>query len=453
MANPLAEWSLDELFADLGSSVPAWRVDAQDEFVRRGMAEAFLMERLADDNLSTAVETWTMWTLGRLGIPMDLDSANLKQFSNRAVQAIRIASYQQQNHPDVPRLPEFVFAALKSPEPRLRHAAVVAIRQSGHCQCTSNLLDLVAEEADRVTYYSAWNALRQLATVEFRKSWLTDERPRIRLAVLLGLLEDDTISVDEVIALRSDKDARVAGLVELWLQKTGGAEPLVTLSPPPGEYTEPVSVKLTTSVPQARLNYTTDGSIPVNTSRRYGSPIRIERNTTLKVIITQDNTQAGPVITGEYRIRHVEPYRHRAFITDVHAKAPGEYRMDWTGLAPGKRHYTDRDYHITSIPAELRGLPFLQTCNQHGDHTSGSDWLSMKSDSAVTVLVGVDVRVNAPLAWMKIGEQDGFQDTGLELVTTDPTFRIYRKRYPAGPIVLGGSKNDPRRDSDAVCTS
>ncbi|MCA9225985.1 MAG: c-type cytochrome, partial [Planctomycetales bacterium] len=284
-------------------------------------------------------------------------------------------------------------------------------------------------------------------TVEFRKSWLTDERPRIRLAVLLGLLEDDTISVDEVIALRSDKDARVAGLVELWLQKTGGAEPLVTLSPPPGEYTEPVSVKLTTSVPQARLNYTTDGSIPVNTSRRYGSPIRIERNTTLKVIITQDNTQAGPVITGEYRIRHVEPYRHRAFITDVHAKAPGEYRMDWTGLAPGKRHYTDRDYHITSIPAALRGLPFLQTCNQHGDHTSGSDWLSMKSDSAVTVLVGVDVRVNAPLAWMKIGEQDGFQDTGLELVTTDPTFRIYRKRYPAGPIVLGGSKNDPRRDS------
>ena len=447
-SKPLAEWSLDELFADLGSSVPAWRVDAQDELVRRGEAAgAFLAERLADDDLSTAAETWAMWTLGRLGIPIDLDSDDLKALSNPVLQAIRIASWHKRRNSDVEYLPAFVVEALKSPEPRLRHAAVLALQQSGHRQRVSDLLELASRETDRVTFYSTWKALGELATVEERKSWFADDRPGVRLAALLGLLEDDAVSVDEVIALRSDKDARVGSLVELWLQKTGGAEPLVTLSPPPGEYTEPVSVTLTTSVPNARLNYTTDGSIPVNTSRRYGSPIGIDRNTTLKVIIAQDNTQAGPVITGEYRIRHVEPYRHRAFITDVRAKEPGEYRMDWTGLALGKRHYTDRDYHITGIPAELRGLPFLQTCNQHGDRTTGSDWLSMRTDSEVTVLVGVDLRVNAPLAWMKIGEQDGFQDTGLELVTTDPTFRIYRKQYPAGPIVLGGSKNDPQRDS------
>ena len=446
-SKPHAEWSLDELFADLGSGVPAWRVDAQDELVRRGdAAGAFLAKKLANDNLSTTEETWAMWTLGRLGTPIDLDPKDLKKLSNPALQAIRIASWQKRNHSNVTHLPGFVLEALKSPEPRLRHAAVLAIQQSGHRQCVSNLLELAACESDRVVFYSTWKALSQLATAQQRKSWLNDNRPGVRLAALLGLLEDDAVNIDEVMALRSDKDVRVGSLVELWLQKTGGAEPLVTLSPPPGEYTEPVFVTLTTSVSQARLNYTTDGSIPVNTSPRYGSPIRIDRNTTLKVVITQDNTQAGPVNIGEYRIRHVEPYRHRAFISDVKAKAPGEYRMDWTGLALGKRHYTDRDYHITSIPDELRGLPYLQTCNQH-DRSSGAEWLSVTSDSDVAVMVAVDTRVNAPLTWMKIGQPNGFQDTGLQLVTTDPTFRIYRKQFAAGKIVLGGSTNAPQRDS------
>jgi putative membrane-bound dehydrogenase-like protein len=441
------EWSLDELFADLGSSVPAWRVNAQDELVRRGdAAGTFLAEKLADDDLSTAAETWAMWTLGRLGIPLDLDPENLKTVSNPALQAIRITSWQKQSRADVAHLPAFVLEALNSPEPRLRHAAVLAIQQSGHRQSVPELLELAAREADRVTFYSTWKALGELATVEQRKSWLANERPGVRLAALLGLFEDDAIGVDEVLPFRSDKDQRVAGLVELWLQKTGGAEPLVTLSPPPGEYAEPVTVTLTTTVPQARLNYTTDGSVPSNTSPRYGGPISVDRNTTLKVIIAQDNTQAGPVVTGEYRVRHVEPYRHRAFITGIQAKAAGEYRIDWSGTALGKRTYTDRNYHMTGLPGELRGLPYLLMCNQH-DRSSGAEWLSMKSDSDVSVLVGVDVRVEAPLAWMKIGQPNGFTDTGLEIASNDSTFRIYRKSFRAGRIVLGGNANDSQRDS------
>ncbi|MCA9059769.1 MAG: chitobiase/beta-hexosaminidase C-terminal domain-containing protein, partial [Planctomycetaceae bacterium] len=333
-----------------------------------------------------------------------------------------------------------------SPEPRLRHAAVLAIHQSGHCQSISDLLELAAQETDRVTFYSVWNALRDLATVESRRSWVTDERPGVRLAALLGLFADAEISAEEVLSLRSDGDDRVTELIELWLMKTGGAEPLLTFNPPPGEYTEPISVTLTTSVPQATLHYTTDGSVPVNTSSRYHGPITIDRATTLKVTITQDNTQTGPVMVGEYRVRRVEPYRHRPFVTDLRTPSPREYRIDWTGLAPGKRHYTDREYSISSVPTELRGLPYLQTCNQH-DRSSGPNWLHMTSDADVTVLVGVDARVNAPLEWMQIGTPDGFQETGLELVTTDPTFRIYRRHFSAGEIVLGGNTNNPRQDS------
>lgn len=499
----IERWSLDELFADLGSHVPAWRTDAQEEFVRRGNEElqaaslssalkttdgfeespaaAYLVAKLQSEDLTTAEQTWTLWTLARLRFNSYVIDTHFAGWAfedstddNTRLQSLRILAFRNRMRPrgdnrtqtkePRPGHRKVVQQLLTSDNPRLRHAMVQAIWQShlpgpdeisarkndtevATSGYVSDLLNLAAAEKDRVTFYATWKALSQLAGIAQRKSWLADKRPGVRLAALLGLLDDDVIDVDEVLQLRSDSDARVAGLVELWLEKTGGAEPLVTLDPPPGEYTEPITVTLNTSVPQARLNFTTDGSTPVNTSQRYGGPIRIDRHTTLKVIIAKDNTQAGPVITGEYRIRHVEPYRHRAFITDVQAKAPGLYRMDWTGIAANKRHYTDRDYYITRVPPELQGIPFLQTCNQHGDRTTGSDWLRMKTDSEVTVLVGVDVRVNAPLEWMQIGQPNGFEDTGLEVTTTDATFRVYRKQYPPGPIVLGGSKNDPQRDS------
>ena len=482
---PLVEWSLDELFADLGSSVPAWRTDAQDELIRRAQSEldavsagdklkttggfsvgrttSFLLNSLKSKNLTKSEQTWSLWTLGRLGFNgLDFDG---DVDENTRIQSLRILAARNRARPRADlRIEEpgtvdgsFIRQMLTSDNPRLRHETVQFLWQSSTVVSAGNprlgpssyieeLLDLAAHETDRVTFYSTWKALGQLATVEERKSWLADERPGVRLAALLGLFEDDAIGVDEILPFRSDKDQRVAGLVELWLQKTGGAEPLVTLSPPPGEYTEPVTVTLTATVPQARLNYTTDGSVPSNTSPRYSGPISIDRNATLKVIIAQDNTQAGPVVTGEYRIRHVEPYRHREFITDIQARAPGEYRMDWAGTALGKLTYTDRNYHMTGLPDELRGLPYLLTCNQQ-DRSSGAEWLTMTSDSDVSVLVGVDVRVEVPLAWMRIGQPDGFADTGLEVASNDSTFRIFRKSFRAGRILLGGNANDPQRDT------
>lgn len=485
-SKPLADWTLEQLFNDLGSSVPAWRTDAQDEFVIRAQREldfastndvsnktfglkssttaTFLLEKLKSKKISKAARTWTLWTLGRLCRGSSAIDARFYALAlesnadeNTRIQALRIIAFRYRNrfqadkpteHPFQPTKShrKLIRKMLASNNPRLRQEAVQILLGIRVSLWIDELLELAARESDRIVFYSTWNALRQAGSPSQLKSLLNDDRAGARLAALLALFEDNSIDSDEVLALRSDKDPRVAGLVEFWLQKTGGAEPLVKLRPPPGEYKEPVSITLQTSVPRAVLNYTTDGSVPVNTSPRYGGPIRIDRDTTLKVIVAQDNTQTGPAFVGEYKIRNIEPYRHRKFVTEVQARAPGLYRMDWSGLSPGKRHYTDRDYFITDIPAELDGLPYLQTCNQHDRSTSG-EWLSMKSDSAVTLLVGVDVRNNAPLGWMKIGQPGGFEDTGLQLVTTDSTFRIYRKNFPAGRIVLGGNTNDPRNDS------
>ena len=483
---PMSQWSLDQLFADLGSNVAAWRTDAQEELVHRSRAElkaasfshalrttdgldesptaSFLLEKLDSNDLTKAEQTWTLWTLGRIDTNSYSIDARFIHMAfegefdeNIRIQAMRILAFRSRTRPPADehsgRLREpsqavrrLFQSVLNAENPRLRHEMIQMMWQAGARHWASELLNLAAHEEDRVTFYTAWNALRDLMPAEERKAWLDDERPGVRAAALLGLFEDEAVEVDEVLPLRSDPDQRVAGIVELWLQKTGGAEPLVTLDPPPGEYTEPVSIAIKSSVPGAVLKYTTDGSVPVKTSLPYRGPISIDRNTTLKVIIEQDNTQAGPVTVAEYEVRRVDAYRHRAFITDIQTNRPGHYELDWIGIAPGKRHYTDRQYHITSVPPEVRGLPFLRTFNNH-DREPGDKFLTMASDSNVRVLIGVDVRNNAPLNWMRIGEADGYQDTGLELVTTDPTFRLYEKHFPAGQITLGGNVNDPRTDS------
>ena len=119
--------------------------------------------------------------------------------------------------------------------------------------------------------------------------------------------------------------------------------------------------------------------------------------------------------------------------------------MSLTEWAIGKRHYTVRNYRIRSVPPELMGLSFLRTAN--GDDRRLVDRLiSFVSDTDVTVLVGVDSRNPEPLEWMEIGQADGFQDVGLKLITDDPSFNFYSKRFPAGRVSLGPNLNG-RKDS------
>ena len=69
-ASPAA-WTIEELFDDLGSLLPVWSVDAQDELAWRGAAiKDELTARLREGGLTQAQETWALWTLGRIA-PMD----------------------------------------------------------------------------------------------------------------------------------------------------------------------------------------------------------------------------------------------------------------------------------------------------------------------------------------------------------------------------------------------
>lgn len=438
----LETWSLKQLFEDLGSSVPAWRVNAQNELVRRGRpARQFLMQQLAQtSSLTRAQQTWSIWTLARLGqVPPGLHE---NKDMNVRVQGVRAVAHRiREGRASSDDFTTALFAGLlQSSEPRLRYEAVQAIGQARMTSFADGLIAHVHDEPDRVAFYATWNVLRELLSTESRIARLTSEMGGARLGLLLGLLADDAIDASSVKPLRNDPDARIADIAEQWLTKTGAITPLVILSPQPGRHTEQVTVEMKTSLPGHRITYTTDGSIPAGTSQPCKGPLTIDRTTTLKIAILQGNDLAGRVVTARYEIVPAPEYAGRRFVRNVSTPGGRHYEMDYRGLAVGKRIYTDRSYVITKVPAELLNASFLRVAN-NDDRSRGDKWLSFTTDVNTDVLVGVDTRNNAPLAWMRIGQPDGFIDTQFTVETNDADFRIYRKPFPAGKIVLGGNTN------------
>lgn len=450
---PQGQWTLDQLFQDLASDVPAWRVNAQTELLRRGEpAQKYLFSRLNQGELSTASQTWALWTLGASTAEVNLDQylsgilADSEATRNARIQALRILTHRIRQFEQCTTLPDAVLPLLTSEDARLRHAAVQAIWQAEQKQWIHDLLQVAADETDRVVFFSTWNTLRGLASLQERTTWLEDPRAGVRLATLLGLFHDGSINGAAALAFRNDEDSRIVKLVNDWLEKTGQASPLVQFDPPPGEYSRAVNVKAQSTIAGAFLTYTLDGSLPTHTSQRVKGPISIDHTSQLRVAVNQGNNGSSQAVTAEYEIRHVPAYRHREFVSEVQTPSGRYYELDWTGLDVGKRHYTDRNYYITQVPDELDGLPFLRTANGD-DRSTGAEWLSLVTTEDCDLIVGTDLRNPDELEWMKIGQPGGFEDTGLKLTTTDPVFRLYRKHFPAGRVVLGGNTNQPKTDS------
>ncbi len=456
------------LVNDLGSHVPARRVDAQNDLIAIGKpATPALSKALSNRSISKAQQTWVAWTLGRMDVTdLAIDRFFAGQVSepgtalNARLQALRILGFRSRSRGGLAsasrqsngsaqvqwrdELASPVLASLADDDPRVRCEAVQAIWQGRQKQLAKHVVDLSAKESDRVTFHVAWKSLRDLLGVSDRKALLKDSRPRVRLAALLGLMEDDVLSGKEVEPFRLDFDQATAALAESWLEKTGNTStPLITMDPPPGVYPGPVTVKLSTIVPGGWLHYTTDGNPAENTAPRYRGPITISSDTTLRVAVTKHYQKVGKMFSGKYELREQIGYTQRPFINHVRASSNRHYEIDWIGLAPGKRHYTDRDYHITGIPQSFLGLPFLRTAN-NDDRSVGDHLVSFRTDAEVEVFLGLDTRVPKPMSWMQVGHSGGFQPTDITLQTTDPKFKFYRKVFSAGKVVFGGGMDHPR---------
>lgn len=105
-------------------------------------------------------------------------------------------------------------------------------------------------------------------------------------------------------------------------------------------------------------------------------------------------------------------------------------------FSAGSRYYSDRPYTIESLPASLEGAPGIRTANADKDATA-IPWTAFTIDAAADVFVAYDPRATARPDWMS-----GFTDTGEAVGLSESeqgTARLYRKRFGAGRVALGGN--------------
>ena len=247
---PAAEWTFRELVDDLGSLVPVWSVDAQDELVRRGAGiKDELMTLLRQGGLSQSQETWALWALGRIA-PMDraidawFDGTGAMLSPNAKIQAIRIAAHRIREHRRTEKLPAPVVTALQDPDARVRFAAVQAVAQARQHDLVPQISSLLTQEKDRVIQYAAWQALREIAPPDELRALLKDERGAVRRGALLALLESRALDPAAVKPLVQDRDPGTSEIAATWLAQADG-NPLIDVSPKPGDFVESVTVKLT----------------------------------------------------------------------------------------------------------------------------------------------------------------------------------------------------------------
>jgi len=378
---PLLHWTVADLIEDLEGPLPVWRIDAQDELVRRGASvRGELVSRLERPGAGRGTETWMAWALGRM-LPSDstVDAwfagrlADASASLNLRLQAVRILAHRCRGRQGT--LPEAVVDLLRSPEPRLRMEAVAALAVAGTKAQASALLALIAGEPDRTVFYAGWQALRRLEEPAVLRGHLTDSRPAVRKAVLLALLESHALKEGEVRAMVADTDSGVKAVAAIWLEKAGAGR-------------EKALVR--------------------------GRPLD-------RGIGAVDAASENPGVS---------------IVRGLQARSQGRYVIVPGGLKAGAQPYSDRRYVLKDVPVALQELEFIQTANED-DGSHGAAWLRFEALAPVRVHVALDSRGRAP-SWLR----KDFEKSGAMLGADHWTFDLYSRDYPAGIIELGGNTDD-----------
>ena len=452
---PAKDWTHDELVEEFDSPIPARRIGAQDELLRRGSSnvrrDAEKVRRaiffsFGRSGIDRSRQTWALWTLGRLNVTdpqADRDISRIARLGdyNTRTQALRILAHRVRSSPEWRPFRDEILPCLRDLEPRIRLAAVLAIRRGWQKQFLDALLNSTSLETDRVVFYASWQALRELVSSEGRHELLQDSRPLVRRAALLSLAEDRNLEDDEVALLLREEDDQTRQVAAMWLSKKSATR-FLEVDPPPGEFEVSIEVEARSAMKPADIRVTTDGSEPTLKSRRWTGKLRISNSTTLRAVVFVDGQAVGPVATLSYRKLTASETAGRHGVVSVKAQSGRSYRVVDGGFAKGRAAYSDRKYQFTELPEELDGSLIVQTPNDDSG-SSGSEFLRIETVLPMKVLLGHDMRVAKRPAWLS-DAKTGFSVTGQVVRTDDATFRLYSRTFDAGRITLGGNSQDGR---------
>jgi hypothetical protein len=157
-------------------------------------------------------------------------------------------------------------------------------------------------------------------------------------------------------------------------------------------------------------------------ARRPGAPFDWNRR-----LRPASNATAGAVQRGS----------ESELISGPWADSTGTYTLVNSGEAVGKAAYSDRGYTYTSVPASIASFPFIRTANDDKNVTL-SEFLYFDLGAPADVFVVYDSRATTLPTWLGDGS---WADTGETVtISSGDTFRVFKKHYIGGTVVLGGNK-------------
>ena len=437
---PHADWTFEQLLADLDSHLPVWRVDAQDELVRRGPKHRFdILKSLNSGKLTEAQETWAAWALSRMHAWADLTKPfrdwvdiNSHASLNLCIQAIRILG---ESGLPAEEIQKSIETNLSHKEARVRFAAAQAL-QNLPGATSEALLKAVADEKDRLTFYGQWQALRKIEEQETRKELLKDRRPGVQLAALLSLLEEDAGDASVIFDLATSSHEPLATTAQNWLKKQGGDTlPTVSIQAPRRNFRDPVEVQIVSNLKGFDIHYTTDGSEPTAQSKPFqsGKPMKVSEDVTLRAALFQKGKRRSSIEEATFHKISDEEWEANVFIQGFKTKSKHAYQVIENGLQPGSLVFTDRKYTYTDIPPQVQGLTYVQTANEDAGNQT-DELISFDLNIPATVYIAHDERIHPKPEWMK-----DFERTDLVLKTSDNPFRLYKFDTLGGLVTLGGN--------------
>ncbi|SVA50594.1 uncharacterized protein METZ01_LOCUS103448, partial [marine metagenome] len=440
------QWTFDELLADLGHQIPAWRVAAQDELIRRGSKERNkLLAALESGKLAEGQETWGAWALARMSPKSDPAKSFGKWAKESVSLNLRIQSVRILGESGLAEVIPDITARLTDEEPRIRFAAALALRnriKELKSEAQEPLVDALSTETDRVTFYAQWQTLRSMVDVEERRKYLADKRGGVRLGALLSLLEEDALDKLDLTDLALDSDEQVAGIAQSWLKKNGGGVlPGVTIEAPRRNFRDPVAVSLVSTVKGYDIHYTLDGSEPSTKSTRYGKPLKVSKDLTLRAALFRDGKRKSSIAQASFHRVSDDEWNDRVFIQEMKVKSGQKYEIVEMGLQPGAKVFIDREYTYSSIPPEVQGLTFIRTANNDAK-SAGDTLVQFDVNIPAAIYVAHDERLGEKPKWMS-----EYQRTDLVLNTSDVPFRLYRLDVLGGTVILGGNVEGGGRSS------
>ena len=416
---PIADWSFAEVMEDMGSHIPVWRTNAQDEMVRRGLkVKEQLTNELKSGKLSTAATTWTTWALAHIERENKGDFSNIIAYAkgesgaklNMQIQALRALGLFK-----VEAAQSTFVEALKHSEPRVRHVALLGLQKLGFGSHTDSILAALEKETDRVCNYTAFQVVRRVFNIDERMKIYEEKAGNVKRIFELSLMEDK--------ALKSNSDSSKGPIVSLKLSEVNWRESTVV-----SFNSENLSKKM-------KIHYTTDGTKPTHKSPSYSKPFTVNKSVNIKARVFEKSKAKSKELKFQVNKINESEWKNRLFAYDVKAKSKAHYSVKNEALQNGVQVYSDRKYTYSDVPTELSGSSIIQTAN--GDKgAKDKEFISFSTNIESEVYVAWDSR-NNPAKWVN----EKFKKTDQKVKLSDNTsFNLYKATFPAGKVILGGNE-------------